>query len=129
MGLLTTFRSSIVQADFNSKLADFVAKELAVISIIGAIWLWYLFGWQWFFWGIILCPVVLSVGIMLPYISTIVVLAIAWLWSLPFIFIAQFIPASYLAAVLAFVYALWAHGKALTWFIDVSRSDNDNNVL
>lgn len=125
MGLLTTIRSAIVQAEFNGVMSNFVAKELAYISIIGAIWLWYLFGWQWFFWGIIICPIVLALGMTIPYVNVVFMIAISWLWSVPFIFAAQFIPAAYLGAVLAFLYSMWVHGKAMTWFKDVSRKDDD----
>jgi hypothetical protein len=125
-GLLTIVRSAIVQAEFNGRMADFVAKELAVLSLIGAIGLGFLFSWQWFFWGIILCPVFLSMCMFIHFLRRLIISFIALLWALPLIIAGRLgIDAAYLGAVIAFLYCFWVHHKALTWYTDLERNDDD----
>ncbi len=128
MGLLTTFRSAIVQASFNEKMANIVAKELAIMAVVGAVGLWYLFGWQWFFWGIFLCPVVLVMCLFSRFLQIPMVFGIAVLWAAPFLLLAQIIDAAYVGAAIAFFYCFWVHTKAITWSEDLARDESDDNV-
>jgi hypothetical protein len=120
--LLKTMRSAVVQAGFNERMAKFVSYEIAWAAIIGSVLLAYWFGWQWFFWGIILIPVLFGIGISIPIICDIIYIAIAMAWALPFIFIgAMGISACYVGAVIAFVIAIWIHAKAFTFYSDLSN--------
>lgn len=128
MGLITSLRSALVQAEFNKTMADFLARELAVVSIIGAFGLWWLWGWQWFFWGIILIPVTLSLLMFIPSTKIFIIGIFAVTWALPFIIAGVIgVDAAYLFAVIAFIMCFWVHEKALTWYKDLDRTDGEGN--
>lgn len=123
-GSILKIRSGVVQAGFNERMAKIVSYELAYATIAGAIVLAYLWSWQWFFWGIILIPVALSIGICIPVICDCILILFAMLWALPFMLIGFLgIDAFFGAAVIAFILSIWVHLKAFTWYADLSRSD------
>ena len=121
-GSILKIRSGVVQAGFNERMAKIVSYELAYASIAGAIVLAYWWGWQWFFWGIILLPVLFSVGLSVPVIADMIIILFSTLWALPFLFIGFLgIDAFFAAAVIAFIISIWVHAKAFTWYADLSR--------
>ena len=110
-------------------MANFLAAEIAYSSIVGALGLWWLWGWQWFFWGIILVPIVLCIGLCIPVINRLIISLYAVLWALPFIFLGTLgIDAAYVFAAVAFFYCFWVHRKALVWFGDLSNDDGESNT-
>lgn len=119
---IKNIRAGFTQAQFNEPLARLLSYELAYAAIIGALTLAIWLGWQWFFWGIILIPVILAVGLSIPFIADLILIILGLFWALPFIFIgAMGIDAFYFGAVIAFLISIWAHSKGLTWFADLSR--------
>ncbi len=117
-------RSGFVQANYNERMARILSYELAYVAIAGAILLAYWLGLQWFFWGIILIPVILAIGLAIPVISDLILVVLGLFWALPLWIIGMLgIDAGYLAAFLAFIVSLWIHGRAITWFGDLSRWD------
>ena len=118
-------RAAMVQATFNEKMAGIVMKELAYSSIAAAFGLAWWWGWQWFFWGIVLIPIVLVIGLCIPIVEHFILCFFAAMWALPFCIIARLgIDAFYLFALVAFFYCFWVHRKAFTYFEDISRSDD-----
>lgn len=125
MGLLSTMRAALVQASFNEKMANIVAKEIAYISFASAFGFWWLFGWQWFFLGLVLTPVFIVYGLRIPILKGIILGWIAVLWALPFIFLGSLgLYAGWCAAIIAFFFCFWAHTKAFQWSADNAATDD-----
>jgi hypothetical protein len=121
---IRNIRSGFVQARYNERLAKILSYELAYASLIGASLLAYWFGWQWFFWGIILLPVILAIGLSIPIVADVILIVLGLFWALPFIFLGALgINAFYVGAVIAFVISIWVHSKGMTWFADLGRWD------
>jgi len=117
-------RSAFVQANYNEGLARLLSYELAYASIAGAIALAFWLGWQWFFWGIILIPVILAIGLSIHFVADVILILLGLFWALPFVFLASLgIDAFYAGAVIAFIISIWVHSKGMTWFADLSRWD------
>ena len=130
MDLITSFRSALVQADYNQKMADFLAKELAIISFIGAFGLWWLWTWQWFFWGLILIPIILSICMFVAPLRILLVGTIASLWALPFFIVGLLgLDAAYVISIVAYIMCFWVHRRALTWYKDLVRSDSNKGDI
>lgn len=121
---IKNIRSGFVQANYNERLAKILSYELAYAAIIGAAGLAILWGWQWFFWGIIIIPVILAIGLAIPVIADVILVVLGLFWALPFIFIGALgIDAFYVGALVAFIISIWVHSKGMTWFADLSRWD------
>ena len=121
---IKNIRSGFVQAQFNERLAKILSYELAYVSIAGAIALAVWLGFQWFFWGIILIPVLLGIGLSIPIVADMILIILGLFWALPFWVIGMLgVDAFYVAAVIAFVVSLWVHSKGMMWYSDLSRWD------
>ena len=115
-------RSAFVQASYNERMAKILSYELAIISVIGSVSLAWFWGIQWFFWGIILIPVVLAVALSIPVFADLILISLGLIWSLPLLFLGFLgIHACFLGAVVVFVLSLWVHSRGITWFADLSR--------
>lgn len=121
--MLVKFRAAFVQGQFNQGMADILAYEVTALTFIGAGIFWYLWGWQWFFWGMVLIPVSLCVGLFIPIVADFILIGLAVCWALPFIFMANMgIDAGWVLAIIAFLLSFWVHWKGMSWYIDLDRS-------
>ena len=117
-------RSAFTQAGFNERMAKIVSYEIAYAAIAVGIVLAYFFSWEWFFAGIILIPILFSLGISVPFISDSILIIFAVLWAIPFMFIGFLgVPIFFVAAFVAFIISIWVHAKAFTFYADLSRWD------
>lgn len=121
---IINIRSALVQASYNERMARILSYELAYTSIFGSVAMAWLWGWQWFFWGIILIPVILAVGLSIPLVADLILIILGMFWALPFIFLGFLISSAFfLLAIIVFAVSIWVHSKGLTWYQDLSRWD------
>jgi len=128
MNLITGLRSALVQDRINERCSNILAIEVVISSIVSALWVWYFTSWQGFLWGVILSMIILSFMIASSKFNWIILSIFGLAWASPFILLGYLgISVCWLLAVMAFIFSIWINSRALVWYDDVSRTDDDTN--